>query len=82
MGIRERMAFALVLFLLPVAASMTVRVPDASFVTSTRTAGAGVAAAAGGAAAAGSGFGRSCRQPPAANATRMTKMYGWRFMRG
>src|SRR5438876_11061605 len=65
-----------------VAASMTVRSPDASFVTNTRRSGFGVAAAAGGAAVAGAGVAGSRWQPAAAHATSMMKMHVWRYMRG
>src|SRR4051812_35562035 len=46
-----------------VPASITVRSPDASLVTNTRTAGGGAGAGAGAAAVAGAGLGASCPQP-------------------
>ena len=64
------------------AASMTVRLPDDSLVTNTRTAGIGAAAGAGAGAAAGSGFAGSWLQAPAAQPAIMTKMHVWRNMPG
>src|SRR5439155_22220481 len=64
------------------AASMTVRLPDDSLVTNTRTAGIGAAAGAEAGAAAGSGFAGSRLQAPAAGPAIMTEMNGWRNMRG